>query len=78
MLACILKKLNGWLGHSLLQIFEGALEKVRDIFLKEIFIGCPRRSLLWRVNRLLDFSRLDKVEHPVEKNCLVFKSWETV
>jgi hypothetical protein len=33
--------------HLLLQVFESTLEKVRHIFLKEGFVGCSGRSLLW-------------------------------
>lgn len=51
---------------SLLQILERILQKVRHVLLQKFLVGRANRGLVRGIDRFLDLSGFDKIEHARE------------
>lgn len=70
-----LKRKRGKGRIVLLQILEGILQKICDVFLQELLVGGSKRGLLWSIDWLLHLSGFDEVKHARKEHCLGFEPW---
>lgn len=58
----------------LLQVLERIMQQVRNVLLQEFLVGWSSRSLIRRIDRLLDLASFNKVEHTRQEHSLGFEA----